>query len=78
MELELSELFPKHSDLRLQAVRLMHLSESGPQKQSHLAEELDLPLYTVSRLLNKLELHHYVTRERAGTDKIVRLKNDSS
>ena len=35
MEAELVELFPKQSDLRLQAVRLlMHLEESGPKKQS--------------------------------------------
>jgi hypothetical protein len=34
MELELAELFPKHSDLRLQAVRLlMLLEESGPARQ---------------------------------------------
>ena len=33
MELELVELFPKQSDLRLQAVRLlMRLEESGPKK----------------------------------------------
>ena len=32
MELELGELFPKQSDLRLQAVRLlMRLEESGPR-----------------------------------------------
>ena len=34
MELELAELFPKQSDLRLQAVKLlMFLGESGPKKQ---------------------------------------------
>jgi hypothetical protein len=74
MELELSDLFPKHSDLRLQAVQLLlHLSESGPQKQTQLIEELELPPYTVSRLLTKLELHKYVSRQRDGTDKIVNL-----
>jgi len=42
-DLELAELFPKHSDLRLQAVRLlMHLQEYGPTKQSELGEELDM------------------------------------
>jgi hypothetical protein len=40
MELGLVELFPKQSDLRLQAVRLvMHLEESGPKRQTELAEE---------------------------------------
>jgi len=74
MELELAELFPKHSDLRLQAVRLlMYLQESGPIKQSKLTQELGIEPYSISRLLTKLELHHYVTRDRAGTDKIVDL-----
>jgi DNA-binding transcriptional ArsR family regulator len=74
MELELVELFPKHSDLRLQAVRLlMHLEESGPQKQSELAEQLGIEPYAMSRLLRKLELHRYVIRKREGTDKIVSL-----
>ena len=40
MERELAELFPKQSDLRLQAVRLlMHLEESGPRSQTELADE---------------------------------------
>ena len=74
MELELVELFPKHSDLRLQAVRLlMHLEESGPQKQSELAEQLGIEPYAMSRLMRKLELHRYVIRKREGTDKIVSL-----
>jgi uncharacterized membrane protein len=72
MELELAELFPKQSDLRLQAVRLlMHLKESGPKKQSELVEELGLEDYAMSRLLAKLELHRYIVRRREGTDKIV-------
>ena len=58
MELELAELFPKQSDLRQQAVRLlMHLEESGPKKQTVLAEELGIEACTMSRLLTKLELH---------------------
>jgi len=74
MELELVELFPKQSDLRLQAVRLlMHLEESGPKKQGELAEEFGLEEYAMSRLLAKLELHRYIARRREGTDKIVSL-----
>ena len=74
MQLELSELFLKHSDLRLQAVRLLtHLQESGSRTQSELADELGIERYAVSRLLAKLELHRYVTRRRAGTGKIVGL-----
>ena len=72
MEYELQELFPRQSDLRLQAVRLlMHLSESGSKKQIELAEELNMQPYAVSRLLEKLELHRYVTRKRVATDKVV-------
>jgi len=72
MALELSELFPKQADLRLQAVRLLiRLQESGPIKQSELAEQLDMEPYALSRLLARLELHRYVRRERTGLDKIV-------
>jgi DNA-binding MarR family transcriptional regulator len=75
MELEPMELFPKRSDLRLQAVRLlMRLEESAAVKQSELAEELGIEQYPLSRLLAKLELHRYVVRERAGTNKMVSLK----
>jgi len=72
MDLELAELFPKHSDMRLIAVQLlMRLEESGPANQTDLADQLGLAQYALSRLLAKLELHRYVTRERSGTDKIV-------
>jgi hypothetical protein len=78
MERELAELFPKQSDLRLQAVRLlMCLEESGPKKQAELVEEFGLEEYAMSRLLAKLELHRYVVRRREGTDKIVSLRNET-
>jgi hypothetical protein len=74
MELELSEVYPKHEDLRLQAVRaLMRLEESGPITQDRLAEQLGVERYAMSRLLSKLELHRYVARERVGSEKVVRL-----
>jgi len=74
MELELGRVFPKQSDLRLQAVRLlMHLEESGPKKQRELGQELGIEDYAMSRLLAKLELHRYVARRREGTDKVVSL-----
>jgi hypothetical protein len=77
MELELVELFPKQSDLRLQAVRLlMYLEESGPKKQGELVEEFGLEEYAMSRLLAKLELHRYIVRRREGTDKIVTLREE--
>jgi DNA-binding MarR family transcriptional regulator len=78
MQLELQELFPKQSELRLQGVQLlMRLEEAGQMKQSKLITELDLDPYAVSRLLTKLELHQYVTRERTGTDKMVTLAQSS-
>jgi DNA-binding MarR family transcriptional regulator len=74
MELELSELFPKQSELRLKAVQLLlHLQESGLKKQTQLTKDLDLEPYKLSRLLEKLELNKYVKRKRDGIDKIVNL-----
>ena len=74
MELELSELFPKQSELRLKAVQLLlHLQESGPKKQTQLTKDLNLEPYKLSRILEKLELHKYVKRKRDGIDKIVSL-----
>lgn len=56
MELELAELFPRKSDLRIQAVRLlMHLKEVDPGKQSGLAEQLGMEDCAIRRLLAKLE-----------------------
>ena len=75
MELELSELFPKHGELARQAVRsLMLLEEVGSRKQSELATQLDMEPYALSRLLGKLELCNYITRTRDGSDKIVSLR----
>ena len=74
MELELVELFPKQSELRLRAVRLLFLlEESGPKRQNELSEELGMQPYEMTRLLEKLEFHHYITRRREGKDKIVSL-----
>ena len=75
MELELSELFPKQSDLRLQAVQLLlNLSESGPQTQTQLTNVLGMEPYAISRLLAKLELYKYVIHRRVKTDKMVSLR----
>jgi DNA-binding MarR family transcriptional regulator len=78
MELELTQLSPKHSDPRLHAVRLLaHLGESGPTGQSALADALGMEPYAMSRLLAKLELHGCATRERTGADMVVSLpKNE--
>jgi hypothetical protein len=77
MEVQLGPVFPKGSDLRLQAVRLvMFLEESGPKRQAELVEEFGLEEYAMSRLLAKLELHRYIARRREGTDKIVSLRSE--
>jgi DNA-binding MarR family transcriptional regulator len=74
MDLELTELFPKHSDLKSLAVRLLVLlEESGERKQSELADFLEVKPYELSRLLTKLEAAHYISRRRDGNDKIVSL-----
>jgi len=74
MRLELVELFPKQSELQLQAVRLlMLLEESGSRKQNELAEELGMEAYEMTRLVEKLELHHYITRRAEGHHNVVNL-----
>jgi DNA-binding MarR family transcriptional regulator len=75
MDLELSGLFPKHSDLRFHAVQLiMHLQEHGPQKQSQLSNVLDIGTYSVSRLLTRLEQKsiHNPNSRRNGQDRVTK------
>jgi len=74
MELELADLFPKHSDLRWPAVRLLLLlQERGDRMQSEIADSLEVEAYAVTRLLTKLEAAHYVTRRRERNEKVVSL-----
>ncbi|WP_455368968.1 winged helix-turn-helix domain-containing protein [[Eubacterium] cellulosolvens] len=74
MELELLQVFPKQKDYRIHTVRLFDHLESGPKKQSQLQEELNLPPYTITRILNKLELCNYIKRQRKGTDKLISIQ----
>ena len=74
MELELADLFPKHSDLRGLAVRLLLLlQEQAERRQGELADSLEVEGYALSRVLTKLEASHYIIRRRAGNDKVVSL-----
>jgi hypothetical protein len=74
MELELTALFPKNSDLRWLAVRLIMLLEAqGERKQGELADLLGAKDYTMTRLLETLEAAHYINRRRDGNEKIVSL-----
>jgi DNA-binding MarR family transcriptional regulator len=52
---------------------LLLLQERGERKQSELVDSLEVKAYELSRLLTKLEASHYVTRKRAGNDKLVSL-----
>ena len=79
MELELLALFPKHSDLRSLAVRLiMVLEEHGELGQSEIADLVEVEDYVLSRLLTKLERAHYITRTSHGKDKVVTLRSHSA
>jgi len=74
MDQQLAEIFPRQPDLRTEAVKLLlYLEEHGPTSQTKITELLELHNYTVSRLLNKLEDHHYVRRERQGIENVISL-----
>jgi hypothetical protein len=70
LDTELEELFPKHIDSRRDAARIIHHLRAGPLDQTKLGEALDIPAYTLSRLLSKME-PRYVTRKIDGSHKIV-------
>jgi hypothetical protein len=75
MNLELEHVFPKNPESRREGVQiLLRLSELGSLKQAKLAKDLDIPEYSLSRLLSKLELHRYVKRQSHGSQKIVSLR----
>jgi len=75
MDQQLTEIFPRQPDMRTAAVKLLlHLEEHGPTTQPKIKELLDLPDYTVSRLVNKLEDYRYVKRERKGIENIIALE----
>ena len=72
MDQQLTELYPRQPDQRTQAVKLLlHLEEHGPTDQTEIAQLLNLPEYSVSRLLNKLEDSRYIKRQKKGHENIV-------
>ena len=74
MELELSEPFPRDREFRVLAVRvLLWLGEVGTARQQELLSRFGVEESRLSRLLERLELHRYISRERHGADKIVSL-----
>ena len=71
LDFELEELFPKNIDARRDAARIIHhLRSAGPLDQTSLGEALEMPAYTLSRLLSKME-SHFVTRKNDGSRKTV-------
>jgi len=75
MDQQLTEIFPRQPDMRTAAVKLLlHLEEHGPTTQPKIKELLDLPDYTVSRLVCKLEDYRYVRREKKGIENIIALE----
>ena len=71
LDTELEELFPKNTDSRRDAARIIHhLQASGPMDQTKLGDGLDMPAYTLSRLLSKMD-PRYVKRTTDGSRKIV-------
>lgn len=76
MDQQLTEIFPRQPDMRTAAVKLLlHLEEHGPTTQPKIKELLDLPDYTVSRLVSKLKDYRYVRREKKGIENIISLEN---
>ena len=74
MELELSEPFPRDREFRVLAVRvLLWLGEVGAARQQELLSRFGVEESRLSRLLERLELHRYISRERHGADKVVSL-----
>ncbi len=50
------------------------LGEIGELPQGRIVEELNLPGYSVSRLLQKMEAHNYIARKRLNGKKAVKLR----
>ncbi len=70
---ELEEMFPRNPESRRQAALIINrLTEFGPMDQTQLADIIDLPEYTLSRLLQRIE-PRFVTRRREGSHRIVTL-----
>ncbi|MFH0847951.1 MAG: MarR family transcriptional regulator, partial [archaeon] len=72
---QLAEVFPRQPELRTEAARLIqHLQTHGPADQTELTNLLGLRDYSVSRMLTKLEEHHYIKREKRGLKNTITLE----
>jgi len=71
-EEELAEIFPKSSRSRLQALRVMKFLETHDRtNQKELAEAVGIEEYDLSRILDRLELHQKIRREKRGLENII-------
>lgn len=75
MDQELSELFPKNMEARTTAIDILDLLQKEPLNQKTMAEQLEIPEYKLSRILQRLETGQWIEREKTGLDKIVKLKD---
>jgi len=73
-EEELAKIFPKSDESRLQAIKVMQFLETHSTNQKELAESVGISEYALSRILDKLELHHKIRRERRGLEKMIRIE----
>ena len=75
-EQELAEIFPKSPQSRLYALRVMQFLEThGAVNQKELAKAVGVEEYALSRILDILELHHEMRRERRGLENMALTEN---
>src|SRR5208282_4257918 len=74
-EEELSQIFPKSDQSRLQALKVMRFLETHSVNQKDLAESLGISEYALSRILDRLELHHKIRREKRGLENIIQTES---
>jgi len=74
-EEELAEIFPKSDQSRLQALKVIQFLETHTVNQKDLAEAVDISEYALSRILDRLELHHKIRREKRGLENIIQTES---
>ena len=74
-EEELAEIFPKSEESRLQAIKVMRFLETHIVNQKELAESVGIPEYALSRILDRLELHHKIRRKKRGLENIIQIES---
>jgi len=66
MDLELTDVF-SNRERKMEAVKLLNLlRDEGMLNQKEIAEELDVTMMSVSRMVRKLEAYGYVKRKRGS------------